>query len=333
MAAYPADCQPSKIEFLDNAGGFSGARLWRLSTARGRLSLRRWPAEHPDETRLGWIQSVVTHVGREGFELLPEPVKARNGDTVIRYDGHLWELATWLPGVADYWKDRRPEKLHSAAVALARFHRAAESFRLACGKPQPSSFLDSPAPSPGIRDRRDFVQRLRDGKLAEIKTAITANHAAMERLVRPGMELLARIEPHLVALQNQLDESSRIETSLQPCLRDVWHDHVLFVGDQVSGIVDMGAVAIESVAADAARLFGSLCGNDRAEWSHAIESYESVRPFSEAEHKLIPAFDLAQRLLAGVKWVEWVFLEHRTFSDPDEVVQRMERILGRLHTL
>src|SRR4051794_36755023 len=72
LVAYPADCQPSGVTFLDSAGGFSGAQIWRLETPRGPACLRRWPAEQ-SANRLEFIQAVLWHVDQEGFRLASLP--------------------------------------------------------------------------------------------------------------------------------------------------------------------------------------------------------------------------------------------------------------------
>jgi hypothetical protein len=38
--------------------------------------------------------------------------------TFLSHEGHLWELAPWLPGAADYEKSPRVEKLRAAMSAL-----------------------------------------------------------------------------------------------------------------------------------------------------------------------------------------------------------------------
>jgi Ser/Thr protein kinase RdoA (MazF antagonist) len=163
-----------------------------------------------------------------------------------------------------------------------------------------------------------------------LRGAVAKNPLALPALVEPAGELLWQIEPHLAALERQLNEVRALEVPLQPCLRDIWHDHVLFVGDRVSGLVDLGSMSFESVAADVARLLGSLCGNDKRSWSVGMAAYEALRPLSEDERKLVAAFDRSNTLLAGVKWVEWVFVERRRFADPTAVLRRMEHILDRL---
>ncbi len=78
-------------------------------------------------------------------------------------------------------------------------------------------------------------------------------------------------------LASRAGAAELLAAPLQPCIRDVWHDHVLFVGDDVSGLVDFGAMQPDSVAADIARLLGSLAGDDRQAWTIGLAAYESVQ--------------------------------------------------------
>jgi Ser/Thr protein kinase RdoA (MazF antagonist) len=133
-----------------------------------------------------------------------------------------------------------------------------------------------------------------------------------------------------------LDELTRAEglrVCLTPCLRDIWHDHVLFVGDQVTGFVDFGALKAESVAADVARLLGSLLGDDREGWEIGLNAYQRHRPLSRDELELVAAFDQANVLLAGIQWLEWIYLEHRKFERLDLIVDRVSDNLSRLTVL
>src|SRR5262245_36830825 len=109
IAAYPAPCQPREVEYLDAAGGFSGARFWRLATACGTLCLRCWPPEHPSQERLEFIQAILWRVQQEGFRLVPLPLETLRHAGYVRHDGHLWELTPWMPGRADYRTSPSPD--------------------------------------------------------------------------------------------------------------------------------------------------------------------------------------------------------------------------------
>ena len=117
---------------------------------------------------------------------------------------------------------------------------------------------------------------------------------------------------------------------IQACLRDIWHDHILFQGDHVSGVIDFGAARPDTVVADLTRLLGSLAANNKAEWECGINAYESISPLSDQERLLIYPLDQSAILLSGLNWMRWLYLENRRFSDEGAVTDRLEHILCRL---
>lgn len=313
LRRYPLIGVVERVEPLGSGGGLSGARLWRLTAAGRMFCLRRWPSSHPDEARLRFIHEILRTAHERGIGEIPSPLPCNSRETFVRHDGTLWELTPWMPGVADYHADPRPAKLHAALQWLARFHLAA---------------ADRPrwAPSPGIHQRRELLQRLVAGEADEIEVELSGLDW------RPFVDRARRILAAFRAagLQQQLEETSRIEAPLQPCIRDIWHDHVLFQGDCVSGVVDFGASRIECVAADLSRLLGSFAGEERAVWQDGLAAYEAVRPLAEAERRLVKAFDESGVVLSGMNWLRWICLERRLFDQPERILPRLDEILSRL---
>ncbi|HUY32124.1 MAG TPA: phosphotransferase [Pirellulales bacterium] len=319
VAAYPDDCQPNSARYLAAAGGFSGACFWRLETRRGPLCLRRWPREHPTRDRLEFIQAVLWHVVQEGFHALPLPLETRAHAGFVCEAGTLWELSPWLPGRADYHEAPSRTKLAAAVSALAEFHRAAASF------PLPDH---GPAASPGIAERLQRLHAWTPQRREQVSAALS--HGDWPELARPARLLLELYPLAEGKVRRTLNEAARVEVPRQPCIRDIWHDHVLFVGEQVSGLIDFGAMRPESVAADVARLVGSLVGDDAPGWQHALSAYERIKPLSLAEALLVTAFDRANVLLSGMNWLEWIYLDRRTFDDRGAVEARLDENVARL---
>jgi homoserine kinase type II len=288
------------------------------------LCLRRWPPEYPDPTQLAFIHAVLLHVANRGFLRIPRPVPTTDGGSFVFDDENLWELTNWLPGRADYWPERRPEKLAAAMRALAEWHLAAARFPHAAA---------SEGRSPGIKDRLLQIDRLRSGGLLRLISAIDASEKS--GATSPEVIDLAR---RLVALYPRLEPSVRqkllavrgVGVPLQPCIRDVWHDHVLFEDDRVTGFVDFGAVKIESVAGDVARLLNSLAGDDLAAWQQGLAEYSRVRQLSEAELSFVDAFDESLALLSGMNWLDWVLIARRRFDDLTSIANRIRSIVERL---
>ncbi|HVC95739.1 MAG TPA: phosphotransferase, partial [Pirellulales bacterium] len=251
VAVYPDDCQPHSVRYLAGAGGFSGACFWRLETGRGPLCLRRWPREHPTHDRLEFIQAVLWHVVQEGFHRLPLPLETRSHAGFVCEAGTLWEMTPWLRGRADYHEAPSRTKLAAAVTALAEFHRASASF------PLPDQ---GPAVSPGIVERLERLHWWTPARREQVSTALSAGD--WPELARRARSLLELYPLAVGKVRQTLNEAARVEAPRLPCIRDIRHDHVFFVGDQVSGLIDFGATHPESVAADLARLVGSLVGDD-----------------------------------------------------------------------
>jgi Ser/Thr protein kinase RdoA (MazF antagonist) len=119
---------------------------------------------------------------------------------------------------------------------------------------------------------------------------------------------------------------------LQPCLRDVWHDHVLFCGDEVTGLIDASACRAENVVIDLVRLVGSLAGDESAAWDVALDEYQQARSLSVEEVSLLHVLDRSSVLLTGIRWVERIACEPR-LADDERVALRMRSILQRLEHL
>ncbi|HEX4146001.1 MAG TPA: phosphotransferase [Pirellulales bacterium] len=322
LARYPADCQPSHVESLEGAGGFSGARFWRLTTPRGLLCLRRWPPEYPTVERLEFIQAVLWHVNIEGFALSPLPLEADNHAGFVEHQGALWQLEPWLPGVADYHAAPGEARLRSALACLAQFHLAAASFPLAD---------NGPLASPRLLARRDRLQTLRAGELDRLAAAIRPGRwpalaeraARLVQLVRLAAD---RVEPAVAA-------AVALRVPIQPCIGDIWHDHVLFLGNAVSGLVDFGGMRADSVAGDIARLLGSLVADDAAGWQIGLAAYDRHRPLSTDERRLVTAFDRSGVLLSGLEWIERIYVQRRVFDSREAIESRLDTAIARLARL
>jgi Ser/Thr protein kinase RdoA (MazF antagonist) len=321
---YPAACQPlaGKVEPLGGAGGFSGAQFWRFASASGLLLLRRWPPEHPTVERLQFIQAVLWHVHQEGFRRAPLPLETRRHAGFVQHAGHLWEITPWMAGKADYHRRPTPERLCRAMTTLAEFHCAAASFPL----PGPT-----PAPAPGLRQRWDELKRLQQGGLDRLRLSVDRSlwPELADRAVLL-LELFSRAAPRVSStLSRVLDQP----VPLTPCIRDIWHDHVLFEADAVTALIDFGAMRPENVAADVSRLLGSLVGDDESGWAAGLNAYQHVRSLSRQERQLVTAFDQSSVLLSSLNWLQWVFLEGRQFENPQTILARVDANLARLNFL
>jgi hypothetical protein len=343
---------PASLNRLRRPDGLSGARLWRAQIGPERFCLRQWP-QGINLRRIAAIGRVLRHVvdiwavgggaasGAAGQRaIVAAPVTTRQGEFAVVCTTGCYTLEPWLPGEpwvpaaaafnADPQTVRSPppipaRKLQTALATLARFHLAAESYP---GDPEFASAHRGSAP--GLAQRLVRLRTLLDARFAPLDTApAPKNHPILAEIGPQIIDLVARTAPRVLASQ---DQAARRTVPLQICIRDVWSAHVLFTGDEVTGLVDFDALRVDSVATDLARLLGSYCSDDAAAWQTGIEAYHAVRPLSGEERELIAAYDQTAVLLTGIQWLEWLLLENRQF-EPGIVGQRVLATLARLRHL
>ena len=322
-----ADWNAVEIEAV--SGGFSGAGVFKAESTAGTYCLRRWPVSQTSSTRVLAIHQLLELANHRSIAAVPVPVRADSGTTLSEVAGGFWQLEPWMPGIADFSTRPNDERLKSAMTQLARFHTAIRDWGPTA---QFSQWFrpESLSPCPTVRHR---IQLL-DGyaaSVADFKAALAKEHDARFRAVSSQIAML--FQTAHPGVKQELAAVAELSVPLQPCIRDVWHDHLLFDGDALSGIVDFGAMATDSVSCDLSRLLGSLFSDDPASWQQGLSYYESARPMTEAEHRLLRPLDRSSVLLSGMTWLKRRYVLRNTPADLSPVCDRLDAILGRLTML
>ena len=308
--------------------GFSEASVFRFSTDAGEFCVRCWPRE----SELGRVRSLhrlLEFLHSSGVIFVAVPLKASGGQSLITQSERVWHVEPWLPGLADFHSNPGEARLRAAFVALAEWHLAARRF-----VPRAADLawfrFEARSPSPAVLSRLRITDRWLAGQLDEIAKSIeAAPHDAFRDVALRVMASAKRLAPRI---RFELAAVCDTPVDLQPVLRDIWHDHVLFEGDSVSGLIDPAAASTDTVSTDLSRLIGSLAGGDLSSHQVAFEAYESVRRLSAAERSLIPTLDRSGVLLSSLTWLRRKYREKREL-DEVRVVARLNRLAGRLDEL
>ncbi|HEV7998681.1 MAG TPA: phosphotransferase [Planctomycetaceae bacterium] len=313
--------------------GFSGAIVLRIEIAAGAFCLRGWPCEIENEARILALHEFLAYVGSRGINYIAVPVASDDGPTLVRANNRFWQLEPWLAGSADFWSRPSDVRLAAAFRALALLHRAAAEFRPVSGKP---SHLGPAAPAiaPAARDRLELINRWTPSRLAELRQRPGQTFGVSEpTFADVAGRIVAAFERCAPRVARELRAATQERVPLQPCLRDVWHDHVLFEGDAVTGLIDPSAARTDTVATDLSRLAGSLIADDRRAWDLALAAYGSIRSLSPAERSLVGVLDRSGVLLSGMGWLE----RHRAVDQSAEfqsrLLERLQRIAVRAEAL
>ncbi|MCA9241603.1 MAG: phosphotransferase, partial [Planctomycetales bacterium] len=227
----------SAPEPLGALGGLSGAQFWRLQHGAQRLLLRRWPPGVV-EARLSEIHQAIAYASARGLSFLPTPFTAADGRSFVAAAGSLWEVAPWLPGDPALSTQPSDHQQRTALAALARLHLALQdlpSRPATVGKPnslQQRSVLVHEALA---------AQWLREGSLRAREQYVPQDTASrLSAAVRKWLPIAA-------------DALSRVEVAALPLhtiVGDARAEHFLFTGEELTGLVDFGALRFDSPMLD-----------------------------------------------------------------------------------
>ena len=323
---YPTLLHPGQsVSVTPATPGFSGALVFRVDIDETAFCVRQWPTGMPIE-RLQAIHRLLDHVGQNGDVPIPVPLSSSDGQSIASFHGHLWQVEPWLPGEADFDQNPTDARLQAAMTGLANWHRAASHYK------------------PPHRDT-DWLVACHEGKSPTVASRLQSLvwwrsnlDAAERRLVLEtddrfrsvGQRLTIHFRRLADSIGRELQQVEPLCVRQQPCIRDLWHDHLLFSDDRLTGMIDFGAVKTDSVACDLSRLLGSLFGGDAAGWQRALDAYEQTRSLTTAEHQLVRPLNLSGLLLSGMTWLQRRAEDSVSVEQMPRVIARLERIVRRL---
>jgi homoserine kinase type II len=316
LACYLPAFRPGVLTPLGNRGGFSGAALWRIDAAAGPLCLRAWPA-HETWPRLVFRHQLMTQARQQGLPFIPAVYATLDRAPAVEQRGRLWELTEWMPGRADYSAAPSPARLEAACTALAQLHTI---WRV---------HASEPAGCPAVERRLEFVAQWRQLLRSGWHPALGAGDPLTPLVERAWRRLPAAVERVPERLQLWIGSRQR----RQPCLCDVWHDHLLFEGDRLTGLIDYGAVKVDHVAVDLARMLGSLVQHDTDAWRAGLQAYRRLAPLDAEEEQLAYALDETGTVLGAANWLRWLYEEKRPSPDWAAVARRFAEVVERLEVL
>ncbi len=322
------DLHRLQVHPLENAGGFSGAMIWKVESAGQVYCLRKWP-NRVDSIKLRRNHRVLNAVGKFGCNFVPVPIPTAHhllrghGEEIHSFvcsSSGIFQLEPWMPGRADFMEFPTRQRLTAAVEALARFHLAVDG-----------SFGYSIEPCPAVQERQRLLERLVSGEFAQI-AAISLSRAppAYSSVVQQTERGFACLADRLLS---HLQDANRLPVRVNPVIRDVWHDHVLFIGQEVTGIIDYGAMRDDSRSVDLSRMLGSFCESDTSMWHDALEAYQQVSAISDNERALLKVLDQSTILLSLVNWLRWLFVDRRSFALEQDILPRLHHFCDRLKAL
>lgn len=301
------------------SGGFSGASVTKIESARGPFALKPHPilfqdriiAIHafqkflatqtplPIPRLLGWSHerpfsnSIAEHyIGR--FERSPH-----SPDTLFVIGESCWELADWMPGEpvrSTGWI--RDEALNNVIDAIATMHAHACDWRPA--GPVPADCLER-----GLEFR---ASKLADYMQSGFDRCRTQWELIPNRRSQPVLSSLGRILSLSRAIGSHLYKPMQLLATVEIrshwIARDLWREHFLFDGDRLTGIIDFTASKISWPGLDLARSLGTFLLDEDPRWESAIERYRLAAGQKDIELHDVRVTHRVSTILSAMHYVE-----------------------------
>ncbi|MGH6799150.1 MAG: homoserine kinase, partial [Roseiarcus sp.] len=265
-----------------------------LQTEAGSFILTLYE-KRVEEENLPFFLGLMEHLSAKGVTC-PQPVKARSGAALGRLSGRPAAIVTFLQGVCR----NRPGARDCAKVgeALAQLHQAAADFK--------SSRANS------------------------------LNLEAWPRLFAPVSFCADDVAPGLSA--EIAAELGFLKANWPGDLprgvihADLFPDNVLFLGAEVSGLIDFYFACTDDLAYDLAICLNAWCfeqhGAFNTEKAVALFSaYRSIRPLTAAEVEAMPALARGAALrFALTRLIDWLHVPPGALVSPKDPLEYMRKL-------
>jgi len=329
LQQFDLTCSDEQLNSMQQYQGFSGALVYRIDSDQGVFALRRWPENSLPRARLQGLHRLLEHLHSSGLTQVAVPRKVSQSSALLKHQGALWQCEPWLPGKADLLENQSDTRLRSTMHVLAEWHQIAKEFKPR--HPERQWFFQQISGSvPAIKERDILLESWNRRRVNDVRAKLNRSTEPWAKWSRNYLEIFSQIADKLSA---QLKIAQTFQVPLQPCLRDLWHEHVLLEGNEVTGLIDLSACRSENVTVDLTRLLGSLFGDDKLSWDKALEFYQQKRALSQEEILLLEILDQSSVLLSGFFWIDRFLAVSSDWQEEPRIPDRLEKMIQRLVNL
>ncbi|MDF1680993.1 homoserine kinase [Ponticaulis sp.] len=267
-----------------------------LETTQARFILTLYEKRvNPDD--LPFFMGVMEALSAANFPC-PQPVKGKNGTALQTLLDKPAAIVTFLKGMSP----RRPDanQCRQIGEAMARMHLALQTSSL--GRPNNLSI--------------DAWDELYDGR-ESVAATLAPNLAT---LISGDLERLHDQWPDPEALPRGIIHA------------DLFPDNAFFLGEKFSGVIDFYFACTDMLSYDVAIALNAWCFEARGEFNMTkgralMAGYDSVRSFTEAERKALPALihGAAMRFFL-TRLVDWTDTPADALVRPKNPVEYAEKL-------
>jgi homoserine kinase type II len=302
----PYEPMLDRLQWERAPAGFSGAEVWKGSDGGEPIvAFKQWPAGF-SARRLADIHRWMSQAKQLSF--VPAVLNAMNGETIVVEDDRLWDLTRWMTGTPL----ERPSvrEIETACAAVAKLHVMWRTDR-------------PPEACRGIRNR---LRLLREW-ISSPSPVDPSLLPELKSLVRRAIGIIGQTAPLTI---EELSSWEDFPLAVQPCVRDLRGEHVLFAGNRVTGIVDYGAMAEDNPAVDLARLLGDYCLGDPQLFAAGLASYRAAGAELDTPDCLVGQLARSGALGSAIIWLRRLCSPDSTYPVTDAATTRFAHLVRQI---
>lgn len=314
------------------AEGFSGAEVFHIHADDEREYAARRIAvlDNTQNRRAIQLHQLLRFLSSRGIAEISVPlVVSHPGDlrlaeqTILSDESGHWQIEPWLPGFAIESAGIKSDHVNSTVRLLHKWHTLAAIY--AADQPADRPLHRTTAPAPAVSRRLALVNSIDKLLLHKWREAARRDcHTEFGELALAAIDLMSLQQPSLLMTLSRISSQ---KFPLQPVIRDLHADHVLFVGDNVTGFIDLNACTTDHVCNDLVRLCRSWFGADNRRVCEFIAAYEELHPLDSDGWKLLRALDRCNVFLNPLTWLQ------RRYDDGRLTQTEQPQVIRRLHEL
>ncbi|WP_157506907.1 phosphotransferase enzyme family protein [Gemmata obscuriglobus] len=292
--------------------GFSGAVVWRGDDSSGvpQVALKGWPLN----TTLERVQEVHSWLAQaSALPFVPTVLRSASGGTVVSADGRVWDACRWLPGAPA--ASPTGAEVRAACEAAARLHLA-----------WPAGPVKRPCPAVDARLRLLVDHQA----LYAVGTILPARAPQLDAILACAATEVGR---RAGAAVEALRPWAAWPVGAGPCVRDLRREHVLFQGPVVTGIIDYGAMAVDTPAGDLARLLGDFAEADPALFEDGLNAYRRAGGPLDVPDEFVRLLATTGTLCSLLGWLFRLFVRAEPIADPVTLARRLTQLIDRVSHL
>ena len=314
--------QPQQWNVVD--GGLSEATVWQVRDLSGEVfAVKVWKPDSAAQVRHRClVRRWMLSASESCPDIVPRP-RAHAGmpgdeRSLILHQGRFaWQVESWRPGQSLRGAPA-PECLESTALKLLPLYVSGHDFGVRWSS---STLALESTPSSAILRRADLVEELQQGGLRRLSGS--AHGCGDAEVTAAVLQFAQCLQSWLRWLQLQLQPWRSQSMTLQPVLRDLRAENVLYQDGRISGVIDWDAAGIDHPCLDVARLLRSWYPYDDAARLAAADCWAKLWQLSARDRQLLSVFDASIVLLNPVIWL-------KRLGDNPDLFQRLPAAKQRL---